>query len=63
LSFVLFSFTLAFLAEVNVMDPAKEREIIKLWNQLRLLEREGRPLTDVRRQIEKALAERGRYAA
>ena len=45
------------------MDPAKEREIIKLWNQLRLLEREGRPLTDVRRQIEKALAERERHAA
>jgi hypothetical protein len=63
LSFVLFSFTLVFLAEVNVVDPAKEREIIKLWNQLRLLEREGRSVTLIRRQIEKALAERERHAA
>ena len=45
------------------MDPAKEREIIKLWNRLRLLEREGRPVTLIRRQIEKALAERERHAA
>jgi hypothetical protein len=37
------------------MDAVKEREIIRLWNQLRLLEREGRPTTVVRRQIEKAL--------
>jgi len=63
LNFVLFSFTLVFLAEVNVVDPAKEREIIKLWNQLRLLEREGRSVTLIRRQIEKALAERKRHAA
>jgi hypothetical protein len=41
------------------MDPEKEREIIRLWNLLRLLEREGRPVAIVRRQIEKALAERG----
>jgi cell division septal protein FtsQ len=40
---------------VNPMDIVKEREIIKLWNRLRLLEREGRPTTAVRRQIEKAL--------
>jgi hypothetical protein len=27
------------------MDAAKEREIIRLWNRLRLLEREGRSVT------------------
>jgi len=37
------------------MDALKEREIIRLWNRLRLLEREGRPTAAVRRQIEKAL--------
>jgi hypothetical protein len=37
------------------MDIVKEREIIRLWNLLRLLEREGRPTAAVRRQIEKAL--------
>jgi hypothetical protein len=25
------------------MDTGKEREIIRLWNRLRLLEKEGRP--------------------
>jgi hypothetical protein len=45
------------------MDPEKEREIIRLWNRLRLLEREGRSVAIVRRQIEKALAERERDAA
>jgi len=45
------------------MDPAREREIIRLWNRLRILEREGRPVTAVLRQIEKALAERERDAA
>jgi hypothetical protein len=45
------------------MDAAKEREIIRLWNRLRLLEREGRSVTAVRRQIEKALAERELHAA
>jgi hypothetical protein len=45
------------------MDPAKEQEIIRLWNRLRLLEREGRSVIAVRRQIEKALAERERHAA
>ncbi len=45
------------------MDPATEREIIRLWNRLRLLEREGRPTVTVRRQIEAALAERERHAA
>jgi len=42
-------------SQVDVMDPAKEREIIRLWNRLRLLEREGRPVESVRRQIEKGL--------
>jgi cell division septal protein FtsQ len=37
------------------MDIVKERKIIRLWNRLRLLEREGRPTTIIRRQIEKAL--------
>jgi hypothetical protein len=45
------------------MDAKLEREIIRLWNRLRLLEKEGRPATAVRRQIEKALAERDRHAA
>lgn len=45
------------------MDAATERELIRLWNRLRLLEREGRPVTAVRRLIEKALAERDRHAA
>ena len=45
------------------MDPATERKIIRLWNRLRLLEREGRPTALVRRQIEAALAERERDAA
>jgi hypothetical protein len=45
------------------MDPATERKLIRLWNRLRLLEREGRPTAIVRRQIEAALAERERHAA
>ena len=45
------------------MEADKEREIIRLWNYLRCLEREGRPAAAVRRQIEKALAERARDAA
>ena len=45
------------------MDATKEREIIRLWHLLRLLEREGRPAALVRRQIEAALAERERDAA
>jgi hypothetical protein len=45
------------------MDAAREREIIRLWNQLRLLAREGRSVIAVLRQIEKALAERERHAA
>ena len=45
------------------MDVSKEREIIRLWNELRLLERQGRSAELVRRQIEKALAEREPRAA
>jgi hypothetical protein len=45
------------------MDASKEQEIIRLWNRLRLLEKEGQPITAVRRQIEKALAERDSHAA
>lgn len=45
------------------MDAAREREIIRLWNRLRALEREGRSVAAVLRQIEKALAERERHAA
>ncbi|MES2194994.1 MAG: hypothetical protein V4517_11295 [Pseudomonadota bacterium] len=45
------------------MDAALERQIIRLWNQLRLLKREGRPTEAVRRQIEQALAERESRAA
>jgi hypothetical protein len=45
------------------MDPATERHIIRLWNRLRLLEREGRPTAALRRQIEKALATREQHAA
>ena len=48
---------------MNAMDAAKDREIIRLWNQLRLLERKGGSIATVRRQIEKALAERERDAA
>jgi hypothetical protein len=41
----------------------QEREIIRLWHQLRFLEREGRSVTMVIQQIEKALAERKSHAA
>jgi hypothetical protein len=47
----------------RIVDATKEREIIRLWNRLRLLERDGRPTAAVRRQIEAALAERERDAA
>jgi hypothetical protein len=44
------------------MDAEREREIIRLWNRLRLFQREGRPTAAVRRQIESALAERDEAA-
>jgi hypothetical protein len=49
--------------QVTAMDAEKEREIIRLWNLLRRLEREGRPTAELVRQIEKALAEQERRAA
>jgi hypothetical protein len=48
---------------MNDMDAAKDREIIRLWNLLRLLERERQSVAIVRRRIEKALVERERHAA
>jgi hypothetical protein len=63
LKFVLFSFTLRKFTGMNAMDAEKEQEIIRLWNLLRRLEREGRPAAAIRRQIEEALAERDRHAA
>ncbi len=62
LKFVRVSFALASTGE-TAMDAGKERQIIRLWNQLRLLEREGRATEAVRRQIEQALAERESRAA
>jgi hypothetical protein len=44
------------------MNIAKEQEIIRLWNRLRLLQREGRATGAVLRQLEKALAEQERAA-
>jgi hypothetical protein len=51
------------VTEETAMDAGQERQIIRLWNELRLLEREGRPTEAVRRQIERALAERESRAA
>jgi len=48
--------------EENAMDAGKQRQIIRLWNQLRRLERAGGSTEAVRRQIEKALAEREPHA-
>jgi hypothetical protein len=45
------------------MDVEREREIIRLWNLLRLLQRQGRPMAAVLRKIEKALADGERDAA
>jgi hypothetical protein len=44
------------------MGIVKEQEIFRLWNHLGLLPREGRAIGAVRRQLEKALAERERAA-
>ncbi|WLA78788.1 MULTISPECIES: hypothetical protein [Bradyrhizobium] len=45
------------------MDAERDREIIRLWNELRRLKREGRPTAVLVRRIEKALAEREQEAA
>ena len=37
------------------MDAASEQNLIRLWNRLRVLQKEGRPVTAVLRQIERAL--------
>ncbi|HKS18799.1 MAG TPA: hypothetical protein VJS63_06280 [Bradyrhizobium sp.] len=63
MKFVPFSFTMRALRGENRMDADKEREIIRLWNRLRRLEREGRPTAAVLGQIRKALAEHERQAA
>jgi hypothetical protein len=44
------------------MDIAKEQEIIRMWNRLRLLQRERRSTAAVLRQLEKALTELERAA-
>lgn len=45
------------------MDADRDREIIRLWNELRRLQREGRPTALTIRRIEQALAARERDAA
>lgn len=45
------------------MDAERDREIIRLWNELRRLQREGRPTAVVVRRIEQALAAREQEAA
>jgi hypothetical protein len=42
------------------MDAERDREIIRLWNELRRLQRDGRPTAVLVRRIEKALAARER---
>jgi hypothetical protein len=44
------------------MDVVKQQEIIRLWNHLRLLRREGRSTAAVLRRLEQALAELERAA-
>ena len=43
---------------LDPLDAQKDREIIRLWNALRALQRDGRPTALVLRKIEQALAER-----
>ncbi len=45
------------------MDAERDREIIRLWNELRRLQREGRPTELMIRRIERALAAREQEAA
>lgn len=45
------------------MDAERDREIIRLWNELRRLQREGRPRASLVRRIETALAAREQEAA
>jgi hypothetical protein len=62
LNFVPVSFIVWAFRE-TAMDAEKERDIIRLWNELRRLERAGRPTASIIRRIEKALSEREREAA
>jgi len=59
---VLVSFILA-IPENAAMDAERDREIIRLWNELRRLQREGRPTASMVRRIEQALAVREQEAA
>jgi hypothetical protein len=45
------------------MDTERDRQIIRLWNELRRLQREGRPTELLVRRIEQALAAREQEAA
>ena len=45
------------------MDAERDREIIRLWNELRRLQRDRRPTAVLVRRIEKALAAREQEAA
>jgi hypothetical protein len=40
------------------MNVELDQAIIRLWNELRRLQRDGRPTASIQRKIEKALAER-----
>jgi type IV secretory pathway VirB3-like protein len=51
-------FVLVRLWEGARMNVAKEQQIIRLWNRLRRLQREGRSTTAVLRELERVLAER-----
>ena len=44
------------------MDVKTEQNIIRLWNELRRLQRDGQPTAAIQRKIEKALAERDQAA-
>ncbi|ERF85780.1 hypothetical protein JQ559_08615 [Bradyrhizobium viridifuturi] len=45
------------------MDAERDREIIRLWNELRRLQRAGLPTASIVRRIEQALAAREQEAA
>jgi hypothetical protein len=63
LSFVPVSFIVERIRENAAMDAERDREIIRLWNELRRLQREGRPTASLVRRIETALAAREQEAA
>lgn len=45
------------------MNAEKERDIIRLWNRLRALQKEGRPTASILVRINRALAEAERQEA